>query len=78
MDPIDMVYYSIITVGMGLAFLLGLWVGTSIYRERLEQMAGDLDQYGYHEPGCDTFWTTSPDCDCGFDEARERALEVLK
>ena len=75
MDPIDMVYYCcILIVGMGLAFLLGLWV----YRERLEQMAGGLVQYGYHEPGCDTFWTTNPDCDCGFDEAYKDALRVLK
>ena len=57
---------------------LGLLIGMAIKHDQIQRMAGGLVQYGYHEPGCDTFWTTNPDCDCGFDEAYKDALRVLK
>lgn len=63
---------------MALSFGLGLWIAEVVHREAREELAGAVAQYGTHEPGCDVWESYGDNCDCGFDLAYERALEVLK
>jgi hypothetical protein len=63
---------------MASAFLLALWIAGGVRRSRLEELAGDVVQYGQHDPGC-ILWSTGGDgCDCGFDEAYKRSMELIQ
>lgn len=63
-----------------LTCLIAFWIGaaTGARRESLEDLAGAVVQYGYHDPGCDVWESYGAECDCGFDEAYKDALRVLK